>query len=681
MGIEITDLNLDTVTGVVTDNEPGDDFRLEVAEGVRGGSGALRSEFAEDAGFGDLAAEIEIPRQSTADGSELPSEPERERGPGSVAVEATVEKTEPDVEPGRTGAYTPDQAADKTPPGFKPDSELQRSPHYERLVQAGEAGAALKPYLYRLTVPKEGSRERAKLLRGYEGDDIDKKLVDRLGDEGGAEDNSSADQLTGILDRSMLELQERPDLIKDGVVNWHGLSTALLDRADARRDEPDFSGNQEILSSAVAAALLSPNPDDRIAFLEDTAERKLNYQVERALNQSGVSVVLDGYRDQDVSFLNTPDTREDRTIQSLRSFGTVFRAAPDEVARYRELVERDFEAPGDAHTAMKQAIADYEDPDAVLGGDNVEELEAVSVAPKNVDTYRIDPTKAERFALQEIFIKVQMDKLFPDGDVSVFQHELADLRADAGVVDGFVQLRADMQRVTSELSQGATKQFKIPEGTPSPQWTREQLAAWRYADLAVEGAKYDDIVKFVDPTVFGRPSNVRADIYSIAETGAALPDMAMQAIQSVMQMADDYEAATGDRISAGERRELLQSNRRQLMKLAAINGDNLSASFISGHIGTEQLEGRQPEFENPTTVERRPDERLVLRGPIFHRDTAETLSGARLACVALRVNVEEKPEVAGESPQKINSIELFTRIMIDEAYERGLLKSGLARAA
>lgn len=238
-----------------------------------------------------------------------------------------------------------------------------------------------------------------------------------------------------------------------------------------------------------------------------------------------------------------------------------------------------------------------------------------------------------------------------------------------------------MQKVFGEMSQGAVKRFNIPEGAPSPQWTKEQLAAWRYADIAVEGAVYDDIVKFVDPTVFGRPSNIRAYIYSISQTGAALPDVAMQAMKSVMQMADDYEATTGDRISAEERRDLLQNNRRQLMKLAAINGDNLSASFISGAIGTEQLEGRQPVVANTTTIERRPDESLVLKGTIFHPATAESLSATRLACVALRVNVEEKPASADESPRKVNSIELFTRIMIDEAYERGIFKSSLAQAA
>lgn len=440
MGVEISDIKHDAVAEAAVGFEPDADaagFRLEVANGVAAGSETLESEFAEDAEFGGLGEELDIPRQPVADASERLGDTEPLDSPAKVAVAATVEKPEPelDAEPQRTGAYTPEQAADKTPPGFKPDRELQRSPHYERLAQGGEAGAALKPYLYRLTVPREGSRERAQLLRGYEGDDIDKKLVDRLGDEGGAEDNGSADQLTGILDRSMLELQERPELVEDGTVNWLGLGMALLDRADTHRDEPDFSGNQEILSSAVTAALLSPNPDDRIAFLEETAQRKLNYQVARAINLSAVSVVLDGYRDHDVSFLKSAAAREDRTIQSLRSFGTVFRAAPDEVVRYRELVERDFEAPDDAHTVMKQAITDYEDPNVVLSGDNVEHLEETSVAPKNVDKYRIDPTKAERFALQEVFIKAQMDELFPDGDVSVFQTALAEQRPEGDAAD------------------------------------------------------------------------------------------------------------------------------------------------------------------------------------------------------------------------------------------------------
>ena len=564
-------------------------------------------------------------------------------------------------------------------------------PFHELLLQEGDAGAALVPYLHRLAVMKDDYCERSAALEADDGDELEKGLVDRLGDENGARGNSEAWQLKDILGNSLQELKARPELMEEGTVNWLGLGTALLDRAGELGRGPSFDVRRSILTSAATAALMSESPDDRITFLEQTAERRLLRPMAAALNHSDVSVILPGSRNKD---LRGGHGRDDRSIQRLRSLGQAFDATPDEIARYRQLVERNLGEPVDAQTAMREAIDAPMTADGVLQGDHGEVLEDSSVAPAYVDKYRVDPTKAERFALEEMFVQDQMDELFPDGGTTAFREQLRGRwqqldRRTRTMGDADAQLGrlfADTQAIMQNMSAPVVERYTIawPSETPTDAWKREELAAWRYRQIHGKAIVYDNLAKFVDPTILGKSSNFTDDVYDISLTGGALPGIATEALYNVIQLASEYQSATGDKVGSGELRDLAQANRRQLMKLAAINIDHFTASVMSESIGGALDPGtRRPAALDEAAIVRNSNGKLDLSGSLFKAEVASSQAGARLGCVALRVNVEGGPGAAeiGAQNNKINSIELLSKLIFDEAYNRGIFRVGLAQAA
>lgn len=652
-----------------------DNANLALSDGVAGRgarTGALEAATREDEEFGELldtgtmpaagdtaaAQEIEIPRQPHGDDATRADEP---------APEARSQK--------------PDIALDIR--GYGPFHEL--------LLKEGDAGAALVPYLHRLAVTRDDYVEQSQALEADDGDELEKGLLDRLGDENGARGNSEAWQLKEILGHSLQELRARPELTEAGTVNWFGLGTALLDRAGELSGNSGFEARRSILASAATAALMSESPDDRITFLEQTAERRLLRPMVSALNHSDVSVILPGCRNKD---LRGGHGRDDRSIQRLRSFGEAFTVAPADIARYRQFVERDLGELVDAQTAMREANDSPMTADGVLRGEHGEVLEDSSVAPAYVDKYRVDPTKAERFALEEMFVQDQMDELFPDGDTSSFRQQLAErvrrldpsVRATEDAEAQLLRLFADTRVVIQNMSEPVVERYTIarPSAPPADTWKREELAAWRYRQIHGKAIAYDNLAKFVDPTILGKSSNFTDDIYDISETGGALPGITTEAVYNVLQLASEYQNATGDRVSSGELRDLAQANRRQLMKLAAINIDHFTASVMSENIGGAlEPSSKRPAALDDAAIVRKPNGKLDLSGRLFKTEVASSQAGARLACVALRVNVEGGPEPAGIGAQnnKINSIELLAKLIFNEAYNRGIFRAGLAQAA
>src|SRR6185437_6992741 len=308
-------------------------------------------------------------------------------------------------------------------------------------------------------------------------------------------------------------------------------------------------------------------------------------------------------------------------------------------------------------------------------------LEAASVDAPNVDKYRIDPTKAERFALEEEFVRAQMAELFPDGDISSIQTRLTESRPDEPATDADTALRklfTGTLTVIENASKPVADRFTAPDGQPTDEWSREQLAAWRYQQVVKSGAMYENIAKFVDPSIAGVIGNLQTDVYSISEGGAALPAVATETVRVVLDMASKYTAATGDKVTPEELRDFTQANRRQLMKLAAINVDDLSASTMSGRLNNQSRFSKEPPSESDGTMLRKSDGNLALDGPIFQPAKASTQAGARLACVALRVNVEGRSEDIDTMVRgKTNSIELLAGLVIDEAYDRGIFEAGV----
>lgn len=585
-----------------------------------------------------------------------------------VKVEA-AEASEPDSDA--------EDAKDPAPADAAEDGIT--SPYYAFLDSHGEAGKALEPYLKQLAITKDDYCDRVRDRGGDDGDELDSGLLDRLGHDNGAQGNSRVSQLTDILGRSLQELQDRPELVADGKVNWLGLSTGLLDKAAALDKDPDPTERHGLLVSATTAALMAEQPEDRLVFLERTAAHGLGEHMEKALDKSDVTIILGGYRNGDVRSIS--GNEDERTIRRMNRFSDAFLSSSEDIARYRQLVERDIDPQGDAHIAMKAAMDDYSTADGVLHGGHAAKLEEASVTPSYVDKYRIDPTKAERFALEEEFVRAQMDELFPDGDTSNVQTRLATERPNDPDLDadtGLWKLRSHATQAIEDLSKPVTERFEVPDGDPTDTWTREQLVAWRYQQLVNTGASYQNIAKFVDTSIAGVIGNLQADVHTISQDGAALPAVATETVRVVLDMAKNYTEATGDTVSPDELRDLTQANRRQLMKLAAINIDHLSASLISGRLRNQGLYSREEPSETTTTMFRKPDGSLALDGPIFQPAKASSQSATRLACVALRVNVEGRPEDADTMVRgKTNSVELLAGLVIDEAYDRGIFEAGV----
>lgn len=550
----------------------------------------------------------------------------------------------------------------------------QKSPYYELLESQGDAGTALEPYLTKLAIVKDDYVDRVRGHGADEGDELDQDLLDRLGHEDGAQDNSNAHQLTDVLGRSLQELQARPELVADGgEVNWLGLGTSLLDKAAALGEDADSTERDGLLVSATTAVLMADNPEDRLAFLERTATHGLSGHMENALDHSDVTVILGGYRNADIRSISGP---HERSIQRIRSFSHAFAVDAELVGRYRQLVQRDIEPQHDAHAAMKEAADDYDTPDGISQNGHAERLEAASVAAPYVDKYRIDPTKAERFALEEEFVRAQMADLFPNGDTTELRLRLASGRPADPSTDADTSLRqlfSNALTVIEEASQATADRFNAPGGDPTEEWSREQLIAWRYQQLSNTGAAYDYIAKFVDPTIYGRISNFGSDVYGISQNGAALPAISTETVRVVLDIAKTYTASSRDRVTPEELRDLTQANRRQLMKIAAINIDHLSATLVNDNIRNQTPFSKQPPSPTEAKMYRKIDGTLALDGRIFQTDKASTQAATRLACVALRVNVEGRPADADTMVRnKTNSIELLSEVLIDEAFERGI---------
>lgn len=550
------------------------------------------------------------------------------------------------------------------------------NPYAEYLESEGLAGELLIPYLHRLALLKENYPGRSDNRDPGE-DGLNCGALDRLVDTDGFCTNKDVSKLTVFYYDVLDELRTHPDLYESGDINWSQVGNYILDRAStiARTAENDYL-RRDLLASSAIALLFAENPEDRLDFVSNVYSLGLENDMHDALDNSPVTIIGSGYNRLELTSFAYSTIKARRSIRRIRVEADIFGYDVSYVDKIKELVRRRGSTNGDVHDTMRTISSQYAD-----GLDVSAELQwqaqMQTVDASTIDRYRIDPTKAERYALEEVFMRDQMAEIFPNGDTTVFREALAARWEFKGPHD-YNRLSEDARSTILELSRPVVDRYEGPgDEVDFCDYTDEQRAAFRFVQLKDDAKKYERILEFVDRSIFGSIAGFMTNIYDIPANGADLPDRSLTLIRFANNEAKRLFENTGERIGQEELRDAILLRRNQLMKLAAIHIDSFGMTRTNGGLSPQHLYEPTEVFPDaPIRLFRKDDRTLDFRVPIFKVTKAELPSSARLACVALRVNLQRdgselgKPE---QEPKNVNVIDALSEVVIEEAYARGLI--------
>jgi|GEM_PF-3028012 len=462
-------------------------------------------------------------------------------------------------------------------------------------------------------------------------------------------------------------------------VDWGRVADHLLTKAYRERG----SDQHESLVVAAISAQFTHDPRQRFGFVQKVYEEGLQSEMSKACNASSLFLVLD----EDAA----------NRIHKVQRFAKAFEAEPEIIERYAKEVSAaaQDELPSDKRI-QKEIIAGYEQ-----GSHGDEALRAkaqeVSTATDKLNSTLIDLHKVERFALEQIFIKRQMEDVLRglrNGNTALSQRlaerrQLSDVLVDENLASGATQnpddpiepskilsakisrLEVDVTKSFNDLSEGAKKEFSL-EGVDldAPEtWTRSQAVAARFRDVIellgqdISLGAFTDVETFVkeaESNLLPTLTSVGTSISSVAEDGAALPEAATSLVKNVMGAVlrdPQLHDATPE-----ELRDFAHANRRSLLRLA------------THHI--QEFTEVDPASDD-VVVRRNEQGKLEMlnapRAPA--KGSLDFYSAILLGCPALRLQHEDRPamslaeRVANGSS---NYIDHATAAVINEAYERGL---------
>lgn len=513
--------------------------------------------------------------------------------------------------------------------GLPPRPESPHAAFYsERLYAFGETGQLVVPHLDRLAVIQSNglsSSDTAVIT-------LEDAQVVPNGDP-------VAETLIAHYEDVVDALISNPDLHDSGQVQWGATSVTLLDRAG---HELDRSVKDRLLVSAFVASQFAGHPKDRLAFLGATYRTGYAPMMAAALMRTrytGLSLV-------------TPDSRDpgQENVRNVSAFSAAF-ARPGLFEAYLELAQR-FVRPedyADSYELINEAKALYAE-NGYISSESIRYLRAMSLAAPGIEQYVFDPTKAERFAITEMFIEDLAQVLFPNGSPDALKSELALFRDVSAC--SIVHLNEDVKTAIRRLAMPVVVRYKQ---TGEFSLSREQRLAWRYRDIRQEVLGFFEMGSYVDPSISSKyqiiPGN---EIYSSATDGAGaglttnMPRYLKRIDAAVPAHADASEVIPADDLEA-----IAQTKRLQLRQLAGATLTDLLVTTIA--------------YEHllPLFLEKKGD-RYNATDPIIPITKSSVQIGRRLMCPAIRVHIEPADE-RQEGHPVTDLIDALSKIVIDEA--------------
>jgi hypothetical protein len=468
-------------------------------------------------------------------------------------------------------------------------------------------------------------------------------------------------------------------------IDWDMVANDLL----AKANDEQGSDRRNSLVGAVISAQFTGDPRQRMDFVQKVYDKGLQDEMSEACEASALFLVV-----------NEVDEQDAHRIHKVQRFAKTFEASPANIERYAEEVVQATpheDLPSDKRI-QKEIIASYEE--APYGDEELSATaEEASTSTEKLNSTLTDLHKVERFALEQMFIKRQMQdvlKGLKEGDTAlgrnlVSRRQESDVAIDKDLALGIKptaqdelidpgkvlrakvsRLEVDVSQSFRELSKPAKEAFSIEGVNPAtPEtWTRSQAAAMRFKDVTkllaqdVSFGAFVDIDRFVEEAE-ENPLFVLVtegmDISTLSEDGAAVPEFATALVQNVMTGVlsnPDLHTATPE-----ELRDFAHANRRSLLRAATHHIQELA--------GVEQM-------TSDDIVLRRNDQGTLemLNAPsIPAKGSLDFYSAILLGCPALRLQHEDRPAMSlaeRAAHGSSNYIDHAAAAIINEAYERGI---------
>lgn len=498
---------------------------------------------------------------------------------------------------------------------------------------------------------------------------------------------------------------------EEPAIRWAVAADSLLEGSRSVVDEKDKHAQ---LVGAVMAVQFAENDQDRIEFVRKVYDQGIEKDMADACRSSDILLLTDGpgfswgSGESDV-FVSHP----------VRHYARVFEMTdPKRVANYlhyledRRVGDENRDLPSAKRLHKELSARDPLDPETEA---TREQAEQVAVDSEQVNGALIDAYKIERFALQSVFIRDQAQALFgsdlQDLTNSPFARKLAELRTrEDGVVDpeelknyavfdhtspsrlaspeerialASGRLEAQVTGVFEELSGPVVGKYSL-EGVDlsSPdKLTEAQRAAWRFRIVMEQLRQHNAVSQFVNFEAFAtqRPQEIVADfeddreIWTSSQDGAAVPPSINNAIQEVMLGALRAVRAGQTPPTPAELRDLMQRDRRRLLRVAAHNIAEISAvSDGASYTDVELQRTDQGELQ------------MTAKGHVAQKDSLDVYAAITLGCPALHIVHPSRQLLSAEqrlAHGSSNYIDHALAAVINEAYERGLLNLSIYTAS
>lgn len=472
-------------------------------------------------------------------------------------------------------------------------------------------------------------------------------------------------------------LHEGPDTESSQVEGLWGQAAMRL----LRQAQESASGTSTSLVAAMVCAVQSPSRDERIDFLRTIYSSGLASATADACAKS--SLLLIEYSQQYP--VNEQGGRcFEYNVRSVSSYAPIFRLTFNELQSY--LIRATGELPVDKRMPPAKQLQ-RQIADAAIGGtlqtDGGLPVAYASVNGIKVNGYLQDPTRIERFGLQQAFIHAQKEAVLGDDPTDTpLARGLVARRGDASItpmfLDSFTPLRRalnkldeDMRSVLTALSEPVIEQFDDKATSPfDGQLSRQQQVSRRYRTVMEQFWQYHNLAEYIlgyedfqeahrqDASYDLAIQNIHDGVWSLSEAGAAAPTAIRD---SILNLA--YGAVSGSllgSVSAEEFRDYALSHRRELLSLAAHHLNETPPNIESQDVLLVQDENGHLALQDQPVA--------VSRGSLAQ------YSGVVLGCPALREQsaVQQVAPVDRGHRDYASYIDRILEIGINEAYQRGL---------
>lgn len=567
------------------------------------------------------------------------------------------------------------------------------STNTELLLAPDKPGQLLAPYLYRLAFPKQDYVSLLRALEDKNLNELEAGLLDLLPDATNLPGEESAEwqhTLQGIFSIIYERLQEDPKLYDEQNIKWGELALAVLPDGPLPKTTEDPSSLNEQCLTAIVCSLFSPQESDRIEFIKAVYSRGLQGVMAEACWNSTLTVVEVSGDENTTEKIPAVAYKTKR----VNNFADTFRGTIEQLDYYIQLVGETLKEQAGARTpnrpkqCQKQVAEGYREgcPDQNL----LQEAQEQSVADPEYRSFLVDPYKIERFALEQVFIKAQMDVIFPDQDLlnSPFAISLANSRTEdlpqaiplTGVISGrFSTLQRDAQASLEELSAPVIEKFRLPKSDDAEaSLSHDQLINLRFLEISRHTGQFRNFAKFIDRKNPILPFIASNNIWTIAERGADAPQRAASLLHYLVNEALMTRARTGEEATDEELWQLAHEHRTSLLRLATLNiadfrvlinanGRNRPLDPYNSPNGTSH-HGRDH------GLSREEDGQLTLTLPVTHSDAiglAKTREGVTLGCPALKEKKQDVVSQPRSSSRTANYIDYLLAVIINEARARG----------